>query len=155
VAKHSNQRLFWLLALVLALLIICAYPLNIESHETARKRSPDGSTDAVLMEIPHDAAGAHSYKVCFQRSARVNVAASSCTEIAYLSGVNGDPSSQPVTLVWTETSHLEIRYTNASSVHLYNPVYARRASRYSFKAPIFTKAVQVASASNQVLDSEH
>jgi hypothetical protein len=98
--------------------------------------------DAVLMEIPQDAAGAHSYKVCLQAWNTSHSQPGYCykDEVAYLAGVRGG-SSRPVALVWTTPSDLEIRYTNAASVHLYRPIVAT-GSRYGARPVITVRLVQ-------------
>jgi hypothetical protein len=138
------------------LVALSAYIPRIRSYEVARQRSPDGGANAVLIEVPHDAAGAHSYKVCMQMGANTQTTAGYCSrEVAYLAGVNTDGNSRPVTLVWTAPSQLEIRYTNASSVHIYQPivVWGSRyppASRVGANAAIFVRAVQTSGAAPRV-----
>jgi hypothetical protein len=118
---------------------------KIPSHEIARQRSPDGRADAVLIGVPQDAAGAHSYKVCLQRAGALQLPAS-CGEVAYLSGVSSDTVSQAVGLVWTAPSQLEIRYRSATSVHIYQHVVAWGSTRYSTAPPIVIRVVHTGNA---------
>jgi hypothetical protein len=87
----------------------------------ARKHSPDGVRDAVLFEIAKDAAGRRAMKVCMQPAGGVAFTAGSYTELAYLSGIGTDPV--PVYAKWTTSTTLEIHYTQAEAVHLYQSIF--------------------------------
>jgi hypothetical protein len=149
-AKKLWPRTFWLSALLASGLLVAFVvylPMVPPSKEVARQHSPDGWYDAVLMEVPRDAAGAHSYWVCLQRPPRVQVQVTrgTCKEVAFLSGVVSQTLSPPVTLVWTSRSRLEIRYDNATAINIYTPLYPEWAAR--FRHPrIFTTAVRTADA---------
>jgi hypothetical protein len=151
ISQPSGRRLVWLIALA-AVALLGALFVNgrkIQSYEINRQRSPDGTADAVLMEVPHDAAGARSYRVCMQPPSATKLTVVNCREIAYLGGVSDDGVSKPVILVWTTSSQLEIRYLNANSVHIYQPVFAWGSGRGKYRAGvnpvIFIKAVQTES----------
>jgi hypothetical protein len=158
ITRSSGSPLGWLIALLLIDLLVAlfAYIPRIRSYEVARQRSPDGGANAVLIEVPQDAGGAHSYKVCMQVGANSQTTAGYCSrEVAYLAGVSTDGNSRPVTLVWTAPSQLEIRYTNATSVHIYQPVVVwgsryTPSSRVGANAAIFVRAVQTSGAAPQV-----
>jgi hypothetical protein len=118
----ASNTLVVIAILVIGLLAaLLLHAPEIASYEIARQRSPDGIADAVIIEIPRDAAGAHSYKVCLEGAGQVQVAAR-CREVAYLAGVHAEGVSYPVSLIWTASRQLEIRYANATSVHIYKPV---------------------------------
>lgn len=156
-AKTSGFRAFWLFVVTVCGLVVCflVYVPRITGYEVARTRSPDAWNYAVLMEIPRDAAGAHSYKVCMQR-ASTQVTLATCDEIAYLGGVTTINASHPVSLVWTTSSQLEIRYTNAAAVHIYKPVYVSGSRRRpALHPPIFITAVRSDSGSNDIPASAH
>jgi hypothetical protein len=111
-------------------------------HEVARERSPDGAFDAFLLEIDKDSEEGHSYRVCLRppkNFARVTLA--NCDEIAYVGGVSGIGGGPPVTLVWIAPSQLEIRYANATAIHIYKPVFVWGRGLYR-RLPVFTTAVQ-------------
>ena len=147
-SERSGTGIFWLIGFLVIGVVgaLFAYSPKTESHEVARQRSPDGVGDAVLMEFTHDAAGLHSYRVCMQRPSGGKVAPNNCREVAYLGGVSTDGRSQPVMLVWPTPSQLEIRYGNATSVHVYQPVFTwgstRSANRAGSIRAILIKAVQ-------------
>jgi hypothetical protein len=43
--------------------------VTVQSAEISAARSPDGAADAVLLDVPRDAHGVHSARVCLRRSA--------------------------------------------------------------------------------------
>lgn len=138
----SHAVLFLVVLLGIGLLAaLLQYNPKIPSHEIARQQSPDGLAEAVLIEVPRDAAGAHSYKACVQLTNGLPLALSDCREIVYLAGVSSDRVSQPVTLVWKSSSELEIRYVSATSVHVHKPAAVLGSQRYPRNAPIFVRAV--------------
>ena len=156
-AKNRNRGTFWLLALgTLGLLIaIVAYLPRARGHEVARKRSPDGAFDAFLLEIDKEAEEGHSYRVCMRPPNNYTpVTLANCDEIAYLGGVSGIGSGPFVTLAWTSPSQLEIRYPNATAIHIYKPVYAWGSGRYR-RLPVFTRAVQTQMRRSDVPTFEH
>ena len=133
---------------------------KIPAQEVASVRAPDGSTDAVLIRM--DTSRGHNYKVCFKRPNGASLNSSSCREIAYLSGVGSVGVSQPVTLVWTGASQLEIRYVSAASVHIYTPAFvwgstrpSSAMGRYGYALPIFTKAVPVGIDAHTISGEPH
>jgi hypothetical protein len=137
----------WLIALLATGLLgaLFLYLPRTQSHEVARQRSPDGVADAVLMEVSRDGAEGRAYKVCIQRAEPRARALLSCPEVAYLGGVTADGASQPVTLVWPSSSQLEIRYTSATSAHVYLPVFtwgSMRSRPRLARPAILVKAVQ-------------
>jgi hypothetical protein len=147
-AKNSPRRAPWLISIGIAGLFVLfvVYVPKFSGNEVKRSPSPDGAVDAVLIEVPRDAAGAHSYKVCFYRPNDRVTTAAACNQIAYLAGVSGP---QPVELVWTAPRQLEIRYVKATSVHVYKPAFIGRhcwmgpcLGGYS-NFPIITRMVQV------------
>jgi hypothetical protein len=140
-ASHALFFLIPFLGIALLAALALDHP-KIQSHEIARQPSPDGRAEAVLIEIPRDAGGAHSYKVCLQRANGLPLALSDCGEIAYLAGVSTDSVSQPVTLVWTASSQLEIHYVKATSVHVYKSAVVLGSRRYPIDTPIFIRTVQ-------------
>jgi hypothetical protein len=142
-----SNRIPWMVAvgvgIVFVLSAIIAYRSNMVSYEVLRKGSPDGKTEAILLEVPRDAAGAHSYKVCLQRGAGGRVTATSCREIAYLAGVTSIGTTRPVDLVWKDASRLEIHYGSAVSVHMYQRVVVWGSTRSTGSLSIFTSAVRM------------
>jgi hypothetical protein len=147
-AKISRLRVPWLLLSIAGLLVaLISYVPKFSGHEVRRAPSPDGSVDAVLIEVPRDAAGAHSYKVCFYRPNDHTTTTASCNEIAYLAGVG---ATQPVELIWTAPRQLEIRYVNATSIQIYKAKFIWRRcwlgpciGRYGSNLPIAIRAVQI------------
>ena len=107
------------------------------------------------MEFSTGAAESHSYRVCMQRPSGIRFVPNNCREVAYVGGVPTESGSQPVTLFWTTSSQLEIRYLYASSVHVYQPVFSWGSARYATQAgnfrPILIKAVQVGYADENLL----
>jgi hypothetical protein len=97
--------------------------VTIQSAEISAARSPDGAADAVLLDVPRDAHGAHSAKVCLRRSATPTYGQSSCTGIAYLSGVPASDRELGIHLEWQSSTELEIRYREATAVYLYYPTF--------------------------------
>jgi hypothetical protein len=95
----------------------------VQSTEISAVRSPDGRAYAVLLDIPQDARGAHSARVCLSRSRIRLYAQSICTDVAYLSGVPASDSQLGINLEWTSSTELEIRYREAAAVHLYHPTF--------------------------------
>jgi hypothetical protein len=154
-----------LLAAVLVISAIAAFLFYVPGptgYEVMRQRSPDGTADAVLLEIRNPPAGTHSYRVCLHRPNGIAVTASNCREVAYIGGVSSNGVSQPVRLVWTAPSQLEIHYTSATSIHIYKPVFVwgstglgAAASRYGISLPIFIRAVQTGDAAGQGSVSAH
>lgn len=150
IAAPSGTRVVWLIGALAAGLLgaLFVYSSRTQSHEVARQRSPDGNGDAILMEFSGDAAETHSYKVCMQRPSGIKFVPNNCREVAYLGGVGAKGGIQPVTLIWATSSQLEIRYVNASAVHVYQPVFtwgsarARYVTRVANIRPITIKAVQ-------------
>jgi hypothetical protein len=148
----APSRTGWLAALAAGLLAaLFVYLPKTQSGEIARQRSPDGTGDAILMQFSAGAAAdGRSYKVCMQRPSGIKFVPNNCREVAYLGGVSTESGSQPVTLIWTTSSQLEIRYVNASSVHVYQPVFTWGSMRYATRMgnirPIVIKAVQVGHA---------
>ena len=126
---------YWLIAV--AVLALIAYVIsipNIPSREVSRTVSPEAATAAVLVDVPRDAAGSHSFKVCLQRPSTRTVSPANCNEVAYLAGVRPTIAEPAVRLVWTGPYQLDIRYANASSVQIYKPVYVW-SSRSTFSGP--------------------
>jgi hypothetical protein len=148
-SEPSGAPVFWLVVfIVLGLLgALFLYVPKIQSYEIARQPSPDGMGDAILMEVPRDAAGSHSYRVCMQRPGGIKLAPINCREVAFLGGVSGGNGSLPVRLIWNGSSLLEIRYVNATSVHVYQPVFtwgsARSPTRIASRRAILIQPVQI------------
>jgi hypothetical protein len=152
ISGPSRVSIAWLIAvLVIGLLgvLFFLYVPGMKSSEVARQRSPDGTADAVLVEVSQGAAGARNYRVCMEAANGIRSIGNDCTEIAYLGGVSADAGSQPVTLIWATPSHLQILYVRATSIHIYKPFFtwgARRrapAGNWTQGSPmIFVQAVQ-------------
>jgi len=144
IARTSGSSIGWLIVVALFVLLLALFvylPRPPASREVAREHSPNGRMDAVLMEVSREAAGTRSYKVCLQAwNNRQSQQGYCARELAYLGGVKV-ATSQPVSLVWTAPSDLEIRYTSAAHVHLYQPVIAS-GSRYSARSAIVVRLVQ-------------
>jgi len=137
----------WLIAAALigVVALLLAYLPRVSSHEVDRQSSPDGRAVALLLEVPRDAAGAHSYKVCLQWTTALPPQAGDCgREVAYLAGIPADGAARPVTLLWTTDSQLEIRYGEARTVDVYQPmvVWGSRYARFARKPAILVRAVQ-------------
>lgn len=144
----SHTPLLIVLAVVGLLGAFLLYARKPPSHEIDRQHSPNGRADAVLIDVPKDAAGGHSYEVCLQRAGHPQPAGPNCGEVAYLGGVGGDGVSQAVTLIWKSSSELEIRYASATSVHIYQSVVVWGSGRRT-GAPIFIRAVRNGDAVGQ------
>lgn len=97
--------------------------MTVESAEILALRSPDGAADAVLLDVPRDAHGAHSARVCLRRSATPTIRQPSCTGIAYLSGVSASDRELGMHLEWRSSTELEIRYREATAAYLYYPTF--------------------------------
>jgi hypothetical protein len=97
--------------------------VTVQSAEISAARSPDGAADAVLLDVPRDAHGAHSARVCLKRAAPPVYRPTSCTSIAYLSGVPGGDRTLGIHLEWQSSTELEIRYREATTVYLYYPTF--------------------------------
>lgn len=139
----SNAPLFLIALLGIGLLaVLLLFNPKIPSRESARQRSPDGRAVAVLIDVPRDAGGAHSYKVCLQLVNGLPLALSDCREVVYLVGVASHGVSQPVSLVWTTASQLEIRYVSATSVHVYRSAVVLGSRRFPINTPIHIRAVR-------------
>lgn len=141
--------------------IVIFVPGN-SAQVSASARSPDGSTEAVLVAIRPDRAGAHNYKVCFRRPGAAPLNTITCREVAYLGGVADGRDAEPVSLVWTNPSQLEIRYVSAARVYVYVPVFIwgsprmnRTTGPYLFPLPIVVKAVPVGVASQGAPHGAH
>jgi len=144
-------RLPWWLIGIIAVIGIVALSVmikseTVQSSEISSIRSPDGASDAVLLEVSQDAHGAHSAKVCLRRPGAKIYGQSACTSIAYLSGVPAGDGQLGIHLRWESSTELVIRYREATAVYLYYPVFTwpgrRASSRYprSF-APIHTRLI--------------
>jgi len=132
--------------LLLTILAVAAAVLGVRmmlgevatrSEEIAVSPSPDGRTDAALLEIQKDAHGAHALRVCLRVHAQRAVPLARCADVAYLSGVPRAGEQHGVQLVWVDSTRLEIRYAAADAATLYMPVYtgshisSRRLNAYS------------------------
>jgi len=141
----AGSKLLWLIGLLVIGLVAAffVYRPKIPSHEAVTQRSPDDSAEAVLIEVPRDALGARSYKVCLRRANRLPLALANCPEVAYLAGVSTNRVPQPVTLTWTSPSELEIRYLSATSIHIYKTAVVLGSKRYATGSPIFIRLVHI------------
>ena len=126
------------------------HSVTVQATEIATARSPDGATEAVLLDVPRDAHGAHSARVCLRHSSTLPVPQSLCAEIAYLSGVRAADSQLGIDLEWTGSADLEIRYRQAAAAYLYYSTYAwpspGRHTYYRYArnlAPIQTRLVHI------------
>jgi len=97
--------------------------VTIQGNEISATRSPDGAADAVLLDVPQDAHGAHSARVCLRRSLPRPYGQSACSDIAYISGVLASDSQLGVHLQWASSADLEIMYRDATSAYLYRPTF--------------------------------
>ena len=157
-AKNSPPRALWLIALGVAGLLLAVgwYVPRNASHEVATVGSPDGTGEAVLLEVRGPPGATNGYKVCLRRPDGLPASGRNCTEVAYLAGVSG-ATGQPVDLVWISPTQLEIRYVNATSVHIYKPAFVWSVcrlgpcpSRYGFDLPISIRAVQSSKRAGKV-----
>jgi hypothetical protein len=139
------------LALMLLIFIGVLIGLGLLKPKTSTRqvsdaRSPDGTTVAVLWQISRLGADTRGYEVCLQRPAAPPTTAVACHEVAYLGGVSDLNSQDPVHLLWSSPRQLEIHFQNASSVHVYQPVFVWGHSRGSLQVgtsvPILVKAVR-------------
>jgi hypothetical protein len=114
------------------------------ASEVARNHSPNGLWDAVLLEIPMDAAGRRGIRVCLESKRFATSAAYGCAEVAYLSGVGENSTS--VYTIWNTSTDLRIHYSRAVAVHLYRSVYSPggyRGGQYAARdAPIVIRLVK-------------
>jgi hypothetical protein len=97
--------------------------VTVQGKEISAIRSPDGSVYAVLLDVPQDAHGAHSARVCLRRSLSRPYAQSACTDIAYISGVPAGYNQLGLQLHWTSSTELEIAYRDATRAYLYRPTF--------------------------------
>jgi len=97
--------------------------VTVESAEISALRSPDGAADAVLLDVPRDAHGVHSARVCLRLSVTSTIRPPSCTGIAYLSGVSASDRELGMHLEWRSSTELEIRYREATAAYLYYPTF--------------------------------
>jgi hypothetical protein len=105
--------------------------VTVQSTEISAALSPDGAGYAVLLNVPQDAHGAHSARICLRLRylpLRVNPQ-SACTSIAYLSGVPAGDRLLGIQLQWDGPSELKIRYREAGAVYLYYPTYTWPGTR--------------------------
>jgi hypothetical protein len=124
----AGDRPAWLYAALIAAAAIVFIKwmlgaIAVPSNEIAASRAPDGQTDAVLLEIPRDAHGEHSLRVCLRPHTMRPASATACTDVAYLSGVPRTGGQQGVQFVWANSSELEIRYADAKAAFLYRSVF--------------------------------
>jgi hypothetical protein len=156
-SERSTARGVWLVGtLAVGLVgILSVYFPKTQTYEIARQRSPDGTGDAILMEFSADTAESRSYKVCLQRPSGIKFVPNNSREVAYLGGVSTGSATSPVRLIWTTSSQLQIRYVNALSVHIYQPVFSWGPTRYAALVrnirPIRISAVQAGYADEKVL----
>jgi hypothetical protein len=158
--KLSTARLVWWsigTGVAIVVLGLLTSRLTIQSAEISAARSPDGVADAVLLDVPRDAHGAHSAKVCLRRAAIPAYGQSICTRIAYLSGVPAGDRDLGIQLEWQSSTELEIQYREATAAYLYYPnffwpiVRSRTFSRYSQNlTPIHARLVHTNVAENDV-----
>jgi hypothetical protein len=148
--KKSPRGFVWGAIAVALLVTALLLAPRIQSFRVGSALSPDGLYEAVLLEVPKDAAGAHSYKVCLQRPRDYPSTPANCREVAYLAGVPKTDAPESVSLIWTAPSHLEIDYLNAKSVHVYSAaiVWGSRSMgrlpiRSGVAIPISIRAVQL------------
>jgi hypothetical protein len=99
--------------------MLLANRVTVQNEEIAALGSPDGAADAVLIDIPRDAHGAHSAKVCLRRSMTLANSQLSCNGVAYLSGVSASDRNLGIHLEWQSSTELAIRYQEATTVYLY------------------------------------
>ena len=123
-----TPRIFWwsigaAVVISIAGLTLLINRVTVQSTEIASARSPDGAAYAVLLDVPQDARGAHSARVCLRRSAIQTYGQSVCPSIAYLSGVPASDSQLGIHLEWKSSTELEIRYLEATAVYLYYPTF--------------------------------
>lgn len=124
--KLSAARIVWWsvgTGVAIVALGLLTSRVSIQSVEISDARSPDGAADAVLQDVPRDAHGAHSARVCLRRSPTPAYGQSSCTGIAYLSGVPASDRELGIHLEWKSSTALEIRYREATAVYLYYPTF--------------------------------
>jgi hypothetical protein len=158
-SKLSTARIvWWMLCTGVAIFVlgVLSSRLTIQSSEISAARSPDGSTDAVLLDVPRDAHGAHSARVCLRRSATPTYGQRSCTGIAYLAGVPANDRELGIHLEWQSSTELEIRYREAMAAYLYYPTFiwpnvGRRTFRYYAQSltPIHARLVHTNSAGDE------
>jgi hypothetical protein len=125
-SKLSTARIVWWsigTGVAIVGLGLLTNRVTVQSAEISAARSPDGAADAVLVDVPRDAHGVHSARVCLRRSATPAYGQSSCTRIAYLSGVPASDPELGIHLKWQSSTELEIRYREATAVYLYYPTF--------------------------------
>jgi hypothetical protein len=133
ISEPRRSRVGWVIAFAVVGVAVGWYASSqrVTSFEVARQRSPDGMAVAVLMDV-RDGPSIRGYRVCMQRPSAIKITTANCREVAFLGGVTGVVDLHPsINLVWTSPSRLEIRYANASSVHIWRPVFAWGGARYS------------------------
>ena len=153
-SNMCTARMVWWSIGTLAGIVLLAFltsRLTIQSAEISAARSPDGASDAVLLDVPRDAHGAHSARVCLRRLSTSFYGKSGCTGIAYLSGVPATDRQLGIHLEWQSSTELEIQYRKATAVYLYYPTFfwpsvgtrTFRRSRYPQSlTPIHARLVQ-------------
>ena len=139
--RRPSRLVVSLELLALALLAACS---GTPAREVARNHSPNGLWDAVLLEIPVDAAGRRGIQVCLESTRIATSVAFRCAEVAYLSGLAEDSTS--VYTFWKTPTDLQVHYSHAAAVHLYRPVFSLgsyRGGRYTARdAPIVIRLVK-------------
>jgi hypothetical protein len=157
--SSTSQIVWWSIGTGVAIvgLGLLTNRLTVQSAEISAARSPDGAADAVLLDVPRDAHGAHSARVCLRRSATPAYGQSSCTSIAYLSGVPASDRELGIHLEWQSSTELEIRYREATAVYLYDPAFiwpnvGRRTFRHYGQSltPIHARLVHTNFAGDEV-----
>jgi hypothetical protein len=159
-SKLSTARIVWCsigTGVAIVVLGLLTSRVTTQSTEIAAARSPDGAADAVLLDVPRDAHGAHSARVCLRRSATPAYGQLSCTGIAYLSGVPASDRRLGIHLEWQSSTELEIRYREATTVYLYYPTFiwpnvGSRTFRHYAQSltPIHTRLVHMNFAGDEV-----
>lgn len=159
-SKLSTARMVWWAigtGVAIVALGLLTSRATIQSAEISAARSPDGAADAVLLDVPRDAHGAHSARVCLRRSTTPAYGQSRCTGIAYLSGVPTSDRELGIHLEWQSSTELEIRYREATAVYLYYPTFiwpnvgSRTFRRYAQSlTPIHARLVHTSFAQDEV-----
>ncbi|MGA3158339.1 MAG: hypothetical protein ABSE43_12270 [Steroidobacteraceae bacterium] len=119
--------------------------LLVQSARVTTSSAPDGLTDALILETDRDAHGEHSLRICLQAHSTAPVTANSCTDVAYLSGVPRGGGGQGVSLIWVDSSQLEIRYIDAKAAYLYRSVFTwpNRVGRLSGRYPASNRLIPI------------
>jgi len=123
VARRLSGRFVLAVVLVTLAAAVAVRVLGPSRKVVASAASPDGSSEARLVQVSWAGAKYRSYDVCLRQLNDNRDAPTSCSNVAHLLGVpdiNGRPG---VELLWRSAVQLDVRYAHASSAPQYQPEF--------------------------------